>query len=92
MGFERNTARPAGDEGPAYTWHEAPGHLSEDETTQLTTRAVPTLLTTGYTVYIPDYLFDRAVYLRAVQDIRARRVTAAAASPAPARPPHRSRG
>ncbi|MCQ9185221.1 hypothetical protein KMT30_40575 [Streptomyces sp. IBSBF 2953] len=92
LGFERNTVRPAGDEGPAYTWHEAPGHLSQDEKARLATRAVPTLLTAGYAVHIPDHLFDRAVYRRAVEDIRAQRVTPAAASPRATRRPRRSRG
>jgi len=92
LGFECNTVRPAGDEGPTYTWHEAPGHLSEDETKRLATRAVPTLLTAGYTMHIPDYLFDQVVYRRAVEDLRAQRITSAVASPAAARPPRRSRG
>lgn len=92
LGFERNTVRPAGDDGPTYTWHEAPGHLSEGETKRLATRAVPTLLTAGYTVSIPDHLFDRAVYRRAVEDIRAQRATPDIPSPATTGRPRRSRG
>lgn len=92
LGFERNIVRPIGDEGPAYIWHEAPGHLSKDETKRLATRAVPSLLTAGYTVHLPGYLFDQDVYHRAVEDLRAQRITAAAASPAAARPPRRPRG
>ncbi|MEU6227503.1 hypothetical protein [Streptomyces sp. NPDC047042] len=92
LGFERQTMRPAGDEGPTYVWHEAPGHLGEDETKRLATRAVPTLLTAGYSVSIPDHLFDRAVYHSAVQDIRAQRGTPAVPSPAAGVRPRRSRG
>ncbi|MGQ4480244.1 hypothetical protein [Streptomyces sp. SAS_276] len=92
LGFERNTLRPVGDDGPMYIWHEAPGHLTQRETKHLATRAVPALLTAGYAVGIPDYLFDRAVYRRAVAAIRAQRATAASTSPAAAGRPHRSRG
>lgn len=92
LGFERNTLRPAGDEGPTYIWHEAPGHLSQREKKRLATRAVPALLTAGYAVGIPDYLFDRAVYRRAVAAIRAQRATPASPSPAATGRPRRSRG
>jgi hypothetical protein len=92
LGFERNTVRPAGDKGPTYIWHEAPGHLSEEETQRLATRAVPALLTAGYAVSIRGYLFDRAVYRRAVADIRAQRVTPAGPPPAATGRPRHSRG
>ncbi|WP_215449436.1 hypothetical protein [Streptomyces sp. ATCC 21386] len=72
LGFERKTLRPAGPSGPTCIWHEAPGHLSEDEKKQLATRAAPTLLMAGYIVYIPDYLFDPAAYQDAVTQIRNR--------------------
>lgn len=92
LGFERNTVRPTGHEAPAYIWHEAPGHLGEDETKRLATRAVPALLTAGYTARVPRYLLDQDVYRRAVEDLRAQPIPAAAASPAAALPPRRSRG
>ncbi|MEU6230942.1 hypothetical protein [Streptomyces sp. NPDC047042] len=92
LGFERNTVRPAGDEGPTYIWHEAPGHLSEDAMKRLATRAVATLLTAGYTVQVPGYLFDHAVYRRAVEDARAQRAAPVISSPAATGRPRRSRG
>jgi hypothetical protein len=66
-GFERRTAVTA---GPVYIWHEAPAHLTEDEKKQLATRAVPALITAGYEVFLPDYLFDPVVFRQAVHDIR----------------------
>ncbi|MFD4555957.1 hypothetical protein ACFWP5_16830 [Streptomyces sp. NPDC058469] len=92
LGFERNTLRPADDEGPTYIWHEAPGHLSQREQKRLATRAVPALLTAGYAVGIPDYLFDRAIYRRAVAATRAQRATPASPSPAATGRPRRSPG
>jgi hypothetical protein len=84
LGFDRKTLQPAGPSGPTYIWHEAPGHLSEDEKKHLATRAVPALLLAGYEVYIPDYLFDAAVYRQAVRAVRPNAVRHAAHSPAPA--------
>ncbi|MDX3750085.1 MULTISPECIES: hypothetical protein [Streptomyces] len=90
IGFERKTVSPAGIAGPTYVWHEAPGHLSEDEKKRLATRAVPPLLTAGYVVHIPDYLFDQAAYRSAAEELRTQRAAPAALA-ATARP-RRTRG
>ncbi|WP_240966057.1 hypothetical protein [Streptomyces zingiberis] len=81
LGFERRSAVTA---GPVYVWHEAPAHLTEDEKKQLATRAVPALITAGYEVFLPDYLFDPVVYQQAVHDIRTRQVRPQPPKPAPA--------
>ncbi|MFI6289328.1 hypothetical protein ACIBCM_32065 [Streptomyces sp. NPDC051018] len=87
IGLERHTVETA---GPVYTWHEAPGHLTEDEQKRLVTRAVPGLLLAGYIVNITDDVFDPAAYQEAVAEIRGHRnpqptaATAASTTPAPA--------
>ncbi|MGW0710492.1 hypothetical protein ACWD4G_31815 [Streptomyces sp. NPDC002643] len=81
LGFERKTAVTA---GPVYIWHEAPAHLTEDEKKRIATRAVPALITAGYEVFLPDYLFDAVVYQQAVHDIRSRQAQPQTPKPAPA--------
>ncbi|PIM71287.1 hypothetical protein CTU88_14285 [Streptomyces sp. JV178] len=81
LGFERKTAVTA---GPVYSWHESPPHLTEDEKKRLATRAIPALITAGYEVFLPDYLFDPVVYQQAVHDIRNRQAQPQTPKPAPA--------
>ncbi|MFF3556142.1 hypothetical protein ACFYXL_22370 [Streptomyces tsukubensis] len=93
-GLERHTAATP---GPLHTWHEAPGHLTEDEQKRLITRAVPVLLLAGHIVNITDDVFDPAGYQDAAAEIRRHRhpkptaTTAAAPAPAPAPAPPRTR-
>ncbi|MGW4200336.1 hypothetical protein [Streptomyces sp. NPDC004726] len=94
-GLERHTVETA---GPVYTWHEAPGHLAEDEQKRLVTRAVPVLLIAGHIVNITDDIFDPAAYQDAVTEIRRpgsrppSSTTTAAPAPAPGPAPSRARG
>ncbi|WP_241672292.1 hypothetical protein [Streptomyces sp. IB2014 016-6] len=74
LGLERHTVETG---GPAYIWHEVPGHLDEEAKKQLATRAVPALLMAGYIVNIPDDLFDPDAFAEAARSIR---------PPAPASP------
>ncbi|MFI1890219.1 hypothetical protein [Streptomyces jumonjinensis] len=91
-GLERHTVETA---GPVYTWHEAPGHLPEDEQKRLVTRAVPALLIAGYIVNATNDVFDPAAYQDAVAEIRGHRppqpTATTTASPAPAPAPARPR-
>lgn len=91
-GLERRTVETS---GPGYAWHEAPGHLSEDEQKRLVTRAVPALLLAGYIVNITDDVFDPAGYQEAVAQIRRHQrsqpTAATPAAPAPAAGPAQPR-
>ncbi|GAA2254914.1 hypothetical protein GCM10010232_50190 [Streptomyces amakusaensis] len=91
-GLERHTVETA---GPVYTWHEAPGHLTEDEQKRVVTSAVPVLLLARYIVNITDDVFAPAAYQDAVAEIRGHRHphhNATTAAPAPPPGPVRPRG
>ncbi|WP_411140983.1 hypothetical protein [Streptomyces sp. x-80] len=91
LGLERKTVTTA---GPVYVWHEAPEQLTEAEQNKLVSRAVPSLLVSGYLVNISSDAFDPDAYSEAADEVRAKRsgASTAASSPAAVQPPSTSPG
>ncbi|WP_405884355.1 hypothetical protein OG747_40765 [Streptomyces sp. NBC_01384] len=84
LGLERH-AYPT--DAPLYIWHTVPEHLDADEQRRLATRAILTLLVTGYEVNCTPDVFDEHAYQQAVQDLRSRARRPAARQPAPSTSP-----